>query len=90
MLVKVCGNTMLWKGASSTSLISVATSKIIASVLEQNKLPGAICSLVAGSAEVGEAMSKDIRVPLVSFTGSTPVGLNVSITRFSVVQYETF
>ena len=75
----VCGNTAVWKGAPSTSLCSVATTKIIASVLEANNLPGAICALASGGAEIGNAMANDKRLPLLSFTGSTAVGQQVSV-----------
>jgi aldehyde dehydrogenase family 7 protein A1 len=78
-IAMVCGNTMVWKGAPSTSLCSVATTKIVASVLEKNGLPGAICSLVCGGADIGSAMANDKRVPLVSFTGSTQVGNKVGV-----------
>lgn len=70
---------VLWKGAPSTPLVSVATTKIVASVLEKNDLPGAICSLCSGDKEIGEAMSNDTRMPLLSFTGSTQVGHKVNI-----------
>ncbi|XP_071065821.1 alpha-aminoadipic semialdehyde dehydrogenase isoform X2 [Dasypus novemcinctus] len=75
----ICGNACLWKGAPTTSLISVAVTKIIAKVLEDNKLPGAICSLTCGGADIGTAMAKDERVNLLSFTGSTQVGKQVSL-----------
>ncbi|GBN74140.1 Alpha-aminoadipic semialdehyde dehydrogenase [Araneus ventricosus] len=75
----VCGDVMLWKGAPSTNLCSIAVIKIIQSVLEKNKLPGAICSLVCGGAEIGSAMSKDTQLPLVSFTGSSRAGLQVAM-----------
>ncbi|XP_064131813.1 alpha-aminoadipic semialdehyde dehydrogenase isoform X2 [Loxodonta africana] len=68
-----------WKGAPTTSLISVAVTKIIAKVLEDNKLPGAICSLTCGGADIGTAMAKDERVNLLSFTGSTQVGKQVAL-----------
>jgi aldehyde dehydrogenase family 7 protein A1 len=32
---------------------SIATTKIIAQVLERNNLPGAICSMICGLADVG-------------------------------------
>lgn len=67
------------KGAPTTNLTSVAVTKIIGNVLEKNGLPGAICSLVSGGAEIGEAMAKDPRLNLISFTGSTPVGRKVSL-----------
>lgn len=78
-LALICGNAVLWKGASSTSLVTIATSKIIARVLERNNLPGAICSNTGGDAAIGEVMSKDRRIPLVSFTGSTQVGAKVAV-----------
>uniref|UniRef100_A0A2K5PXR5 aldehyde dehydrogenase (NAD(+)) n=1 Tax=Cebus imitator TaxID=2715852 RepID=A0A2K5PXR5_CEBIM len=71
----ICGNVCLWKGAPITSLISVAVTKIIAKVLEDNRLPGAVCSLTYS----GTAMAKDERVNLLSFTGSTQVGKQVAL-----------
>lgn len=70
----VCGNVVVWKGAPTTPLISIATTKIIAKVLEKNGLPGAIFTCICGGANIGEAIAKDARIPLVSFTGSTKVG----------------
>ncbi|MBN3280530.1 AL7A1 dehydrogenase, partial [Polyodon spathula] len=49
-------------------------------VLEENKLPGAICSMTCGGADIGTALAKDERVDLVSFTGSTNVGKQVALT----------
>jgi aldehyde dehydrogenase family 7 protein A1 len=70
----VCGNCVVWKGAPTTTLVTLATTKIIAEVLEKNKLPGAIFTCVCGGAEIGSAIANDDRIPLVSFTGSTKVG----------------
>uniref|UniRef100_A0A8C0BPN2 aldehyde dehydrogenase (NAD(+)) n=1 Tax=Buteo japonicus TaxID=224669 RepID=A0A8C0BPN2_9AVES len=67
------------KGAPTTSLTSVAVTKIIAKVLEDNKVPGAICSLVCGGADIGTAMARDERMDLLSFTGSTKVGKQVAL-----------
>ncbi|XP_074138063.1 alpha-aminoadipic semialdehyde dehydrogenase [Sminthopsis crassicaudata] len=75
----ICGNVCLWKGAPTTSLISVAVTKIVAKVLEENNLPGAICSMTCGGADIGTAMAKDERVDLLSFTGSTQVGKQVAL-----------
>lgn len=76
-IAMACGNTMVWKGAPTTPLTSVAVTKIVSSVLEANGIPGAVCSLVCGGADIGEAMAKDVRIPLMSFTGSTSVGHKV-------------
>jgi aldehyde dehydrogenase family 7 member A1 len=76
----VCGNTMVWKSAPTTPLTSIAVTKIVSSVLEDNKLPGAICSLVCADSEIGEAMANDKRLALISFTGSTSVGKSVALS----------
>ncbi|XP_072272118.1 alpha-aminoadipic semialdehyde dehydrogenase [Pyxicephalus adspersus] len=78
-LALVCGDVCLWKGAPTTSLTSVAVTKIIAQVLEDNKLPGAICSMTCGGSDIGNAIAEDERVDLVSFTGSTDVGKQVAV-----------
>ncbi|XP_014246459.1 alpha-aminoadipic semialdehyde dehydrogenase [Cimex lectularius] len=78
-LAMVCGDAVIWKGSSTTPLVSVATTKVVASVLEKNKLPGAICSLVCAGGHVGNLMAKDERLPLLSFTGSTEVGQKVGL-----------
>ncbi|KAG0197023.1 Alpha-aminoadipic semialdehyde dehydrogenase [Mortierella sp. GBA30] len=73
----VCGNPVVWKGAPTTNLSSIAVTKILEKVLVKNGLPGALCSLVAGGADVGQSMVEDDRVKLLSFTGSTAVGRKV-------------
>jgi aldehyde dehydrogenase family 7 protein A1 len=74
----VCGNTTLWKGAPSTSLVSVAVTKVVQSVLEKNNIPAAVCTAVCGGADIGNLMANDTRIPLLSFTGSTAVGAKVA------------
>lgn len=79
-LALVAGDTTVWKGAPTTNLTSVAITRVLASVLERNKIPGAVASLVCGGVDVGRAIAKDTRLPLVSFTGSTHVGREVGVT----------
>ncbi|XP_046559067.1 alpha-aminoadipic semialdehyde dehydrogenase-like [Haliotis rubra] len=78
-LALITGNTVLWKGAPSTPLTSVAMIRIVTKVLEDNNIPGSVCSLVCGGADIGTLIAKDERVNLVSFTGSTPIGQKVSL-----------
>lgn len=74
----VCGDSVLWKGAESASLTSVAVSKIVTGVLRDHGF-GSVFTLCQGTgAEVGESMVQDKRLGLVSFTGSTKVGRHVS------------
>ncbi|XP_004526815.1 putative aldehyde dehydrogenase family 7 member A1 homolog [Ceratitis capitata] len=72
------GNSVLWKGAPTTSLVSVATMKILAEVLNRNNLPP-IATLCQGGANVGQQLVSDARVKLVSFTGSCATGRNVGV-----------
>jgi len=75
----VCGNTQLWKGADSTSLITVACQRVVAEVMQRNGYDPAISTMIQGSgATVGNAIVQDKRFELVSFTGSTQVGHIVS------------
>ncbi|XP_064461408.1 alpha-aminoadipic semialdehyde dehydrogenase-like [Ornithodoros turicata] len=75
----VCGDTCVWKSASTTTLCAVAVSKILAKVFEDNNLPGAVCTLVSGGPPIGDALAMDDRIRLLSFTGSTNVGRQVAL-----------
>lgn len=75
----ICGNTQIWKGAESSSLLTVAQTKLIADVIQDNNLPGGIATMCQGSgAVVGQRMVDDKRLNLISFTGSTKVGRGVA------------
>lgn len=76
----VCGNVTLWKGAPTTPLTSIATTKIIDRVLKRNSLSGGLSTMICGGKEIGELIGEDRRIPLVSFTGSTQVGQQVAQT----------
>ncbi|XP_010064024.2 aldehyde dehydrogenase family 7 member B4 [Eucalyptus grandis] len=76
----VCGNCVVWKGAPTTPLVTIAMTKLVSGVLEKNNLPGSIFTSLCGGAEIGQAIAKDKRIPLVSFTGSSKVGLMVQQT----------
>lgn len=75
----ITGNASIWKPAQTTPLSAIATTKIIASVLEEHKLPGALSSLLCGGGEAGAALVSDKRVDLLSFTGSEERGRLVSM-----------
>lgn len=77
-LALAVGDSVLWKGAPSTPLISVATAKVVADVFERNNLP-AVATLCQGGNDIGKLMASDERVKLLSFTGSTAVGREVGV-----------
>ncbi|HEX6914444.1 MAG TPA: aldehyde dehydrogenase family protein, partial [Chitinophagaceae bacterium] len=77
-LAWVCGDVCIWKPSEKTPLCGVAVQQIVAAVFEKNQVPEGVCSLVQGGREVGEWLSNDNRVPLVSATGSTRMGKAVA------------
>jgi aldehyde dehydrogenase (NAD+) len=78
-IAAVCGDPVVWKPASKTPLTAIACTKIAQQVAEENDVDPAIFSLVIGKGStVGERLLADTRIPLVSATGSTPVGRRVA------------
>ncbi len=73
-LAWICGDVCVWKPSEKTPLCGVACQNIISEVLKENNLPEGISCLVNGDYSVGEYISKDTRIPLVSATGSTRMG----------------
>jgi len=73
-LAWVCGDVCVWKPSEKTPLCAVACQKIISEVFENNDVPEGVCNLLAGEREIGELISNDSRIPLVSATGSTRMG----------------
>ena len=79
-LALVCGNVCVWKPSEKTPLCGVACQKILAEVLSEHGQPEGISNLINGDYTVGEWMSQDHRIPLVSATGSTRMGKAVAQT----------
>ncbi|NAY91842.1 aldehyde dehydrogenase family protein [Muricauda sp. JGD-17] len=73
-LAWVCGDVCVWKPSEKTPLCGIACQNIIAEVLKNNKLPEGISCLINGDYKVGELMTNDKRIPLVSATGSIRMG----------------
>jgi aldehyde dehydrogenase (NAD+) len=80
-LAWVCGNVTVWKPSEKTPLCGNAIQNIIAKVFIDNNVPEGVNNLIQGGREVGEWISKDTRIPLVSATGSTRMGklLNAAV-----------
>lgn len=73
-LAWVCGNVCVWKPSEKTPLTAIACQQIIAKVFEANDVPEGVSNLVIGGREIGELLSNDVNIPLVSATGSTRMG----------------
>jgi aldehyde dehydrogenase (NAD+) len=74
MLAWICGDVCVWKPSEKTPICAVACQHIIQEVFTKNNIPEGVSGLVIGGREVGEWMSNDSRIPLVSATGSTRMG----------------
>ncbi|MFC5194332.1 aldehyde dehydrogenase family protein [Bizionia hallyeonensis] len=79
-LAWVCGDVCVWKASEKTPLCSIACQNIIAGVLKDNNLPEGISCIINGDYKVGEMMTTDTRIPLISATGSTRMGRIVGVT----------
>jgi len=79
-LAWVCGDVCVWKPSEKTPLCGVACQNIAAEVFKANGLPEGISSLINGDYKVGEMMTTDKRIPLISATGSTRMGKIVGRT----------
>lgn len=77
-LALVCGDVCVWKPSEKTPLCGIACQKLMAEVLEKNNLPEGISCLINGDYEVGEWLSNDKRVALLSATGSIRMGKKVA------------
>jgi len=78
-LAAVCGDSTIWKPSEKTPLTAIAVTKIAERVCRDTGADPAIFSLLIGDRKsVGEKLSSDPRVSLVSATGSVAMGLNVA------------
>lgn len=75
MIAAVCGDTNIWKPASKVPLTAIACQNVLKEVLAENDIPEGVFSLIVGKGStIGEKILHDKRIPLVSLTGSTPIG----------------
>lgn len=77
-IAAVAGNTVIWKPSPKAGLCAVAVQQICNQVMEQEGFEGVFSLLIADQLEVAEGMVQDPRLPLISFTGSVPVGRKVA------------
>ncbi|MCJ7467348.1 MAG: aldehyde dehydrogenase family protein [Maribacter sp.] len=73
-LAWICGDVCVWKPSEKAPLCGVACQNIAAQVFKANGLPEGISCLVNGDYKVGELMTHDQRVALISATGSIRMG----------------
>lgn len=77
-LALICGDSVIWKPSSKTPLTAIAVIKIMEKVLKKNGIQPALCCLaIAPGGEIGDHITKDKHVALVSYTGSVRRGREV-------------
>ena len=78
-LAAVCGDATVWKPSEKTPLTAIAVTKICQRVCRETGADPAIFTLLMGDRKtVGQKLTDDPRIPLVSATGSTNMGFAVA------------
>ncbi|RMF76064.1 MAG: aldehyde dehydrogenase family protein [Acidobacteria bacterium] len=77
-IAAVCGDTLVWKPSSETPLCALAVQRICDRVMEAHDAWGVFNVAIGPGRVVGEALIRDRRIPLVSFTGSCEMGRHVA------------
>lgn len=79
-IAAVCGDVVLWKPSTKASLVAIGVIHVIEKVLERLGMPQIFSLIVSRGSQGGEWIATDSRIPLVSFTGSIPVGKKINTT----------
>lgn len=77
-LAAVCGDTTIWKPSPTVPLTAIAVQHIANRVMADHGIDGIFALVVGKNEEVGEQMLNDLRLPLISFTGSIRIGRHVA------------
>ena len=77
MIAAVCGDSTIWKPSHHAPLTALAVQKIAQRVVEANDAPPIFTLAIGGRDGVGDRMVKDVRVPLISATGSVAMGKKI-------------
>ncbi|MEH6699079.1 MAG: aldehyde dehydrogenase family protein [Brevundimonas sp.] len=80
-LALVCGDPVIWKPSDKTSLVALAVRAVFdkAAARFGAEAPEGLNQVLVGGAEVGQALARDPRIPLISATGSTRMGKAVAV-----------
>jgi len=74
-LALVCGNPVVWKPSERTPLTALAVDALLArAVARFGEAPEGLHAVLIGDRELGQQLVDDVRVPVVSATGSTAMG----------------
>ena len=74
----IAGDTVIWKPSPKAPLCAIAVQHICNQVMEQQGYSGIFSLFITDQSSLAEIMVQDTRLPLISFTGSVPVGRHVA------------
>lgn len=79
VIALVCGDTVVWKPSEKAPLTAILCSRLLQRAIDEfGEASPDIHQLVIGDYRAGHALASDRRVPIVSATGSTPMGRHVA------------
>src|SRR5215469_13903543 len=78
LIAAVCGDCVIWKPSEETPLTAIAVHKICRRVLERRGWPDVLNLCIGTGPAIGALLTRDRRLPLISFTGSTRTGREVA------------
>ena len=77
-IAAVCGNVSIWKPSSKTPLTAIAVQNMCNKVLENHGYKGIFNLIIGSGSVIGDRLVNDKRVPLISATGSTRMGIDIA------------
>ncbi len=77
-IAAICGDTVIWKPSPKTPLCAIAVQKICERVMERAGHPGIFSLFITQDDALAADFVADKRLPLISFTGSVPIGRKVN------------
>ncbi|MFN3234014.1 MAG: aldehyde dehydrogenase family protein [Gammaproteobacteria bacterium] len=76
-IAAIAGNVVVWRPSPKTPLCAIAVQKICNEVLSEFNCEGVFSLLISDDLRFAKRFIDDIRIPLISFTGSSDVGAQV-------------
>jgi len=74
-LALVCGNAIVWKPSEKTPLTALACQHLLNQASKQiSACPENLSQVIYGASDIGNILVEDVRVPVISATGSCAMG----------------
>jgi aldehyde dehydrogenase (NAD+) len=76
-LAAIAGDTIIWKPSPKTPLCALAVQQLCNEVMAHHGYDGIFSTFITDETDLAHTFVNDSYIPLISFTGSTTVGLKV-------------